>query len=116
MHLIQYKCDYKDNKRFAFKWAGTDAYSLIVKSTNMCVTPRAHSTADHAVITQDYCRGLDTQVWITEPIGPSTYRLRNRASGLCLTVAWGSTASGQPLDQSTCGAFGSAQSWYFKAS
>ncbi|WP_179118030.1 RICIN domain-containing protein [Saccharothrix sp. ALI-22-I] len=60
------------------------------------------------MITQDYCRALDTPVWITEPSGVNTYRLRNRASNLCLTVAWGRTNSGQPLDQTTCGTFGKA--------
>lgn len=115
MHLIQYRCDYKDNKRWTFGWAGTNAYTLAVRSTGMCMTPKAHSTADHAVITQDYCRSLDTQVWITEPSGVNTYRLRNRASGLCLTVAWGRTNSGQPLDQTTCGAYDRAQDWTLKS-
>ncbi|MEV8536240.1 RICIN domain-containing protein [Streptomyces sp. NPDC051211] len=108
--LIQFPCDYKYNKQFLAQGAGTDAYFLRVRSTNMCVTPQ--SGAEHAILVQAPCVNVDSQVWVAEYAGSDSWRLRNRATGFCMGVAWGTTNSGQPLDQSTCGAF-NGQTWRF---
>ncbi|MDJ0343916.1 RICIN domain-containing protein [Streptomyces sp. H10-C2] len=110
--LIQFPCDNKYNKQFAAGWAGSNAYFLRIRSDNQCVT--VQSWAEHALVVQSYCANSDAQVWVAESLGNDSYRLRNRASGLCLTAAWGMTNSGQPLDQSTCGGF-NGQAWRFSA-
>ncbi|MDB1088564.1 RICIN domain-containing protein [Streptomyces sp. ACA25] len=109
--LIQYRCDNKRNKQFSSAWAGTDAYFLRVYSSFQCVAPS--SAAEYANIVQVTCSNTDLQVWEAEFQGNDSYRLRNRATGMCLTVAWDVTASGQPLNQSRCGAF-AAQTWRFR--
>jgi hypothetical protein len=117
MHLIQYKCDGKDNKRFHLLSAGTNKFFMKVKSSlgrtsHLCVAPRGSSTAEHAVLEQIQCANTDFQVWEAISLGNDSYRLRNFGSGLCMTVAWDQTYSGQPLDQASCGAF-VAQAWRF---
>ncbi|MEJ8641896.1 RICIN domain-containing protein [Streptomyces sp. MS1.HAVA.3] len=110
--LIQYPCDKKPNKQFVAQGAGTNAYFLRIKSTSMCVTPVDGS--DHSLIVQALCNhSTDQQVWVAEYAGSNLYRMRNRATGLCMGVAWGTTNSGQPLDQSICGAVG-GQNWRFE--
>ncbi|QES49545.1 hypothetical protein DEJ50_18785 [Streptomyces venezuelae] len=108
--LIQFPCDRKYNKQFVGQGAGTDAYFLRVRSTNMCITPQ--TGADHAVLVQAPCVNMDSQVWVATYAGNDSWQLRNRATGFCMGVAWGAGNSGQPLDQSSCGAF-DGQSWRF---
>ncbi|MEU9305225.1 RICIN domain-containing protein [Streptomyces sp. NPDC048269] len=108
--FIQFPCDGKYNKQFHSQWAGTNAYFLKVRSTNLCMTPE--STAEHAVIRQQYCANSDLQVWVTEYMGNDNYRLRNRATGFCMGPGWGMTWSGQPLEQAACGTF-AGQDWRF---
>ncbi|WNF30205.1 RICIN domain-containing protein [Streptomyces sp. C11-1] len=110
--LIQYRCDYKSNKEFYAQGAGTNAYFLRIRSTNMCVTPQ--TGADHALLVQSPCANVDSQVWVAEYAGNDSWKMRNRATGFCMGVAWGTTNSGQPLDQSSCGAF-DGQTWRFTA-
>ncbi|MFD0314700.1 RICIN domain-containing protein [Streptomyces flavalbus] len=110
--LIQYPCDSKYNKQFYAQWAGTNAYFLRIRSTGMCVSPQ--TGADHALVVQLPCANVDSQVWVAEPVGTDSYTLRNRSTGFCMGVAWGTTNSGQPLDQSTCGSF-NGQTWRFTA-
>ncbi len=110
--LIQYPCDKKDNKEFLASGAGTNAYFLRIKSTNMCVSPVDGS--NHALIVQVQCDPkTDQQVWVTESAGSNIYRMRNRASGLCMGVVWGVTTSGAPLFQAECGSMG-GQNWRFE--
>jgi len=117
MHLIQYRCDGKDNKRFHLLPAGTDKYFIKVKSSlglssHLCLAPKDDSRAQHALVVQSRCANSDFQVWETVSLGNDSYRVRNYATGLCMTVAWDMRNSGQPLDQASCGAF-SAQAWRF---
>jgi hypothetical protein len=111
--LIQYECNGMDNKQFRGTSAGGNLYTFMVRSTGMCIMPQ--SLFDHAEIVQQpswNCGPL--AVWAAESLGDDTYRLRNQATGLCMGVAWGKTWSGQPLDQTTCGAF-PGQRWHFTA-
>lgn len=117
MHLIQYRCDGKDNKRFHLLPAGTDKYFMKVKSSlglayHLCLAPKDNSRAEHALVVQTRCANTDFQVWETISLGNDSYRVRNYATGLCMTVAWDMRNSGQPLDQASCGAF-AAQAWRF---
>lgn len=111
MHFIQYKCDGKANKYFTFtRVPGTTAWIIRVNSTQMCVIPRDYSTAEHTVLVQNRCSITNpASQWTAVSTLAGTYTFRNVASGQCLSVAWGRTNSGQPLDQATCGLPG--QEW-----
>ncbi|GAA1222558.1 hypothetical protein GCM10009665_10990 [Kitasatospora nipponensis] len=110
--LIQYPCDSKANKQFLATGAGTDAYFFHIRSDGQCLSPSG--PGEHTQVVQLSCSNTDAQVWITTSLGNDSYQLKNRATGFCLTAAWGMTNSGQPLDQSTCGAF-QGQAWRFTA-
>lgn len=108
--LIQFRCDGKYNKRFKAIPAGGNLYSLQIRSTGMCVVPQ--TGADHAILVQQHCMHAYAGIWAIEYLGGDSYQLRNATTGMCMGVAWGMIYSGQPLDQTTCGAL-NGQAWGF---
>lgn len=109
MWFIQFTCDGKANKKFDLVPTGSPSqYSLKVKSTGLCMAPEG--PGNHARIVQRQCQSTPEFRWTLASQSDGRFTMANGQSNLCLGVAWGTTNSGQPLDQASCGAQ-AGQAW-----
>lgn len=87
----------------------TDSRYFMIKnvSSQKCLTVKNASTQNNYPILQFTCNNGDNQQWrpeyyINDGFGHNYYQLRNRKSGLCLTVKNASIDNGATLLQFTC--------------
>lgn len=122
--MIQYECQYPEQDNQAWDFTDTDNgyYEIWNLQTKKCLTVLNASIDQNAPIIQYTCNGGTNAQW--KPIfqgywdddaGRSWdwYTLKNRKSGLCLTVKNESTANSATLLQFTCnGGANSIWTWY----
>ncbi|MFD9637699.1 ricin-type beta-trefoil lectin domain protein, partial [Streptomyces violascens] len=97
--VILYPCTGNANQRWTL--SGDDT----VRALGKCLTASGSDAGSAATLSA--CTGSDAQRWTADQDGA----LGNAASGLCLDVYGGGTASGTRLDTWTCGDHQANQTW-----
>ncbi|MFD7020221.1 ricin-type beta-trefoil lectin domain protein [Streptomyces sp. NPDC059928] len=97
--VILYPCTGQANQRWTLGDDGS------VEALGKCLTASGADAGGAATLSE--CTGADAQRWSTDQDGT----LVNAASGLCLDVYGGGTASGTKLDTWTCGDHQANQTW-----
>ncbi|MFF5229373.1 RICIN domain-containing protein [Dactylosporangium sp. NPDC000521] len=72
---------------------------LVSKANGKCLQPAGNAALD--LIIQMPCTGVVAQQWTQESVNSTSFRLRNRASGLCMEVREGAF-NGATVDQWLC--------------
>ncbi|MFB7591238.1 RICIN domain-containing protein [Streptomyces sp. NPDC056169] len=108
---VLWDCNGNPDQRWTHVAAG-EGYVKLANDNNGCIDIPNSSREWGVQAIQWTCHNGHNQQWRVEPLADSSFRLRNRVSGLCLDASGYGGSNGTPLIQWECNG-GNNQRWAF---